>query len=578
MEVIKMRMTRVHKLKQYLKEHKLYIGVMFVFTLFLSILVSQVVLYADDFALHQKALTDDFNVVLNEFSHVYMRWGGGPTPGFAIMVLMIGLWFWKIAHVLMIAFSIHMVLNMIFSKEKNCDALRAIVATFIWCLLFLMNLSVARETLYWFDGAMAYVLPVFLAISYIYCCYQYIINHKTYHWWNYIGMAILGFFAGWNSPQAGAITVILAFAFIVWQKTITKEKINKLILFGNIWLLIGFLVLYFAPGNSGRMAEFPDYNTLNLIGKIFYRIDDVAYLVTKFDTYPSFNIPTYLMITSILLVSTVSLYKNKAKKVLLTKLSIGITVSYVVLFALYLFTDSSFVVHNFLPEIFNYDVVFDGGILRTLIMVFNYTYFIAFVFSLLHLAWVYTKNENNPLLLFMLLGAIGTQAMMLMSPYSPYRSTYITIFFFIVTTAILCMNLIKKGQKELLCFSLISSMYFYNIAYALFLTIIYVVMKLYKKEKWLLLGSILLLLLPTISTLYITFNGYHQNKKIHELNIEKIEQYKEKNQHGTLKLYKLIDESYAFTPIYSDIEWIRNDIIQYFDLKKDVKIKVIEYE
>lgn len=573
-----MRMTRVHKLKQYLKEHKLYIGVMFVFTLFLSILVSQVVLYADDFALHQKALTDDFNVVLNEFFHVYMRWGGGPTPGFAIMVLMIGLWFWKIAHVLMIAFSIHMVLNMIFSKEKNCDALRAIVATFIWCLLFLMNLSVARETLYWFDGAMAYVLPVFLAISYIYCCYQYIINHKTYHWWNYIGMAILGFFAGWNSPQAGAITVILAFAFIVWQKTITKEKINKLILFGNIWLLIGFLVLYFAPGNSGRMAEFPDYNTLNLIGKIFYRIDDVAYLVTKFDTYPSFNIPTYLMITSILLVSTVSLYKNKAKKVLLTKLSIGITVSYVVLFALYLFTDSSFVVHNFLPEIFNYDVVFDGGILRTLIMVFNYTYFIAFVFSLLHLAWVYTKNENNPLLLFMLLGAIGTQAMMLMSPYSPYRSTYITIFFFIVTIAILCMNLIKKEQKELLCFSLVSSMYFYNIEYALFLTIIYVVMKLYKKEKWLLLGSILLLLLPTISTLYITFNGYHQNKKIHELNIEKIEQYKEKNQHGTLKLYKLIDESYAFTPIYSDIEWIRNDIIQYFDLKKDVKIKVIEYE
>ena len=573
-----MRMTRVHKLKQYLKEHKLYIGVMFVFTLFLSILVSQVVLYADDFALHQKALTDDFNVVLNEFFHVYMRWGGGPTPGFAIMVLMIGLWFWKIAHVLMIAFSIHMVLNMIFSKEKNCDALRAIVAIFIWCLLFLMNLSVARETLYWFDGSMAYVLPVFLAISYIYCCYQHIINHKTYHWWNYIGMAILGFFAGWNSPQAGAITVILAFAFIVWQKTITKEKINKLILFGNIWLLIGFLVLYFAPGNSGRMAEFPDYNTLNLIGKIFYRIDDVAYLVTKFDTYPSFNIPTYLMITSILLVSTVSLYKNKAKKVLLTKLSIGITVSYVVLFALYLFTDSSFVVHNFLPEIFNYDVVFDGGILRTLIMVFNYTYFIAFVFSLLHLAWVYTKNENNPLLLFMLLGAIGTQAMMLMSPYSPYRSTYITIFFFIVTIAILCMNLIKKEQKELLCFSLVSSMYFYNIEYALFLTIIYVVMKLYKKEKWLLLGSILLLLLPTISTLYITFNGYHQNKKIHELNIEKIEQYKEKNQHGTLKLYKLIDESYAFTPIYSDIEWIRNDIIQYFDLKKDVKIKVIEYE
>ena len=573
-----MRMTRVHKLKQYLKEHKLYIGVMFVFTLFLSILVSQVVLYADDFALHQKALTDDFNVVLNEFFHVYMRWGGGPTPGFAIMVLMIGLWFWKIAHVLMIAFSIHMVLNMIFSKEKNCDVLRAIVATFIWCLLFLMNLSVARETLYWFDGAMAYVLPVFLAISYIYCCYQYIINHKAYHWWNFIGMALLGFFAGWNSPQAGAITVILAFAFIVWQKTITKEKINKLILFGNIWLLIGFLVLYFAPGNSGRMAEFPDYNTLNLIGKIFYRIDDVAYLVTKFDTYPSFNIPTYLMITSILLVSTVSLYKNKAKKVLSTKLSIGITVSYVILFALYLFTDSSFVVHNFLPEIFNYDVVFDGGILRTLIMVFNYTYFIAFVFSLLHLAWVYTKNENNPLLLFMLLGAIGTQAMMLMSPYSPYRSTYITIFFFIVTTAILCMNLIKKGQKELLCFSLISSMYFYNIAYALFLTIIYVVMKLYKKEKWLLLVSILLLLLPTVSALYITFNGYHQNKKIHELNIEKIEQYKENNQHGTLKLYKLIDESYAFTPIYSDIEWIRNDIIQYFDLKKDVKIKVIEYE
>lgn len=573
-----MHTTLIHKLEQYIKEYKCYIGVMFVFTLFLSILVSQVVLYADDFALHQKALTYDFNIVLNEFSHVYMHWGGGPTPGFAIMVLMIGLWFWKIAHVLMIALSIHMVLNMIFLKEKKCDTLRAIVATIIWCLLFLMNISVARETLYWFDGAMAYILPVFLAISYIYCCYQYIINHKNCHWWNYIGMAMLGFFAGWNSPQAGAITVILAFAFLVWQKMVMKEKINKLILFSNIWLLIGFLVLYFAPGNSARMAEFPDYNGLNLIDKIFYRIDDVTYLVTKFDSYPSFNIPTYLMITCILLVSVVALYKNKIRKAFLTKLSIGIIVSYVVLYALYLFTDSSFIVHNFLSEVFNYDVVFSGGILRTLMMIFNYTYFIVFVFSLLYLAWVYTKTENNPLLLFMLLGAIGTQAMMLMSPYSPYRSTYITIFFFIITIAILCMNLIKKGQKETLCFSLISSMYFYNIGYALFLTIFYVAIKLYKKEKYLLLGSILLLLLPTVSAVYITFNGYHQNKKIHELNIEKIEQYKKNNQQGTLKLYELADESYAFTPIYSDIKWIRNDIIQYFDLKKDTKIKVIRYE
>ena len=573
-----MRMTHVHKLKHYVEEHKLYIGVMFVFTLFLSILVSQVVLYADDFALHQKALTYNFDVVLNEFSHVYMHWGGGPTPGFAIMVLMVGLWFWKIAHVLMIVFSIHMVLNMIFSKEKNCDALRALVATFMWCLVFLMNLSVARETLYWFDGAMAYVLPVFLAILYIYFCYQYIISHKTYHWWNYIGMAILGFFAGWNSPQAGAITVILAFAFLVWQKMKEKEKINKLILFSNIWLLIGFLVLYFAPGNSGRMTEFPDYNTLNLIGKIFYRIDDVAHLVTKFDAYPSFNIPTYLMITSILLVSTTTLFKNKIKKAFLTKLSVGIIISYITLYALYLFTDSSFVVHNFLPEIFNYDVVFDGGILRFLIMLFNYTYFIAFVLSLLHMAWLYTKVENNPLLLFMLLGAIGTQAMMLMSPYSPYRSTYITIFLFIITIAILCTNLIKKEQKELLSLSLVAGMYFYNVEYALFLTIIYGGIKLYKKEKWLLLGSVLLLLLPTISSLYITFNGYHQNKKIHELNVEKIEKYKKNGQKGTLKLYKLVDESYAFTPIYSDIEWIRHDTIKYFDLKKDVKIKVVEYE
>lgn len=565
----------MNKMKDYVKKHKYYLSVMFVFTLFLSILVSQVVLYADDFALHQKALTYDFSVVLNEFAHVYMHWGGGPTPGLAIMVLMIGLTFWKVMNVFMVTSSIHMITNLVTIKKSLDDKTRATIAAVLWSLLFLMNISIARETLYWFDGSMAYILPAFLSITYIYQCYHFIVLKKEIHWWNYILMIILGFFAGWNSPQAGAITVFIAYAFLVWEHFFKKEKVNKLIFVSNLFLLLGFAILYFAPGNDARMATFAEYSSLGLVGKIFYRMNDVVSLVTNYHTYPSFNIPTYLFGTSIFIVLLTLKQKKLFKNKKYMNLALGFIISYVTLHALYIQVNSGYINH-LLSLIFNYEIYIHYNAIRFMVMCFNYFFFISYVLSLIYLSWNISIQKKEPLLLFSILGAIGTQAMMLMSPYSPYRSTYITVLFFIMTIGILVYELIN--DKKSLCLGFILVMYFYNLEYALFLTIIFVLFNLKEEQKYVNYFLLIGLLIPTISTLGISFIGYRNNKVNNQQNIAQIEKYKKNGQKGTLKLYKMSDETYSFTPIYSDIEWIRHDVIEYFDLKKDVKIVVVENE
>ncbi len=564
----------INKFKKYISNHKFYLGVMIFFTLCLSIIVSQVVLYADDFSLHAKALKYDINIVLHEFSYIYSHWGGGPTPGFAIIVLMLGLTFWKIMNIIMISSSVHMFVNMVIPKNKRNDKNRSLVAFIVWSFIFLMNIGISRETMFWFDGSMAYVLTTFLSISYIYCCYKFILEGKKVLNWHYVAMCVLGFFAGWNGPQAGAITVLIGFLFVLWQKFIKKEKVNKLILISNFFLLAGFIILYIAPGNAIRAATFKEYSALGFLDKIIYRLDVVVDLVTNCTAHSHFMLPTYFYMFAILLVGVSCAIKNKIAKrdKKLYMLSIIISIAYIFLYGLYLYGGQNHMIYSFLHEIFNYTIEGKNGVFDILILYFNYAFFISFLLSLLYLSWQVSKNRNQIMLFIAFIGAIGTQVAMLMAPYSPPRSIYITIIFFVLAIAILVYEL--RDNKEVLAICMISGLCFYQIEYALWLIIIFILLHYLPRKVNYYYLVFIMILVPVISTIMITFKGYRMSRRDNMFNLQQIEKFKDKGQKGTLVFYKLRDENFAFTPLYSDAQWIRDDVIKYFNLKNNVKIKV----
>ena len=564
-------------MKNFFIKHRFYLLVMSTFMILFSILVSQVVLYADDFALQQKALTYDLKVVWEELHSVYLYWGGGPTPALAILTLMIGFTFWKIMNVAMITLSIHMITIMIVKDDKNKDLKQSLVAFFLWCFIFLISLSVARETLYWFDGSMAYVLTTFLTISYFYFCNRYIESKKNNKWYHYVFMVFLSFFAGWNGPQMGALSVFISFLLICWQKYIKKKKINSLIIVSACFTLLGFLILYFAPGNAGRMSTFPEYQSLSFIGKIVYRIDDITNFVVNHINYPNFQMPTFLSFFSIILVVLILSYASKHKIIKKKPIYIACTIIsiYQGLSLLYLIDTKGTSRFVFLTNLFDYNIHLNDGILKFLFMIVNYITFGLYILSLVYLCFIYSKERRNSFLLITMLSAVASQIMMIMAPYSPYRSSYITIFFLISSIVYLVYEL--YDNKKLLYFSLVLCFYFYDFNFALFFTLIYWIFIDLKKEKEFIYIIVIMMIIPTVSVYMSNLQGYMKSKNTNDRNLSIIREYKNKNK-KSIQFCKLEQEDYSFTPLYSDIEWIRHDVVEFFHIKKNTKITVIDCE
>lgn len=571
-------MHMINNFKKFFSEHKFYILSMLIFTICFSAIVSQVVLYADDFALDQKASMHSISVILNEFKTIYLTWGGGPTPGFAIIVLMFGLVFWKILNIFMVTASVYMATDIIIPKSKRTDKNQAIISSIMWCLILVMSISVARETIFWFDGSMAYVLTTFLTFAYFYFCYKIIIDKKKTFKKDYVLLSVLGFFSGWNGPQAGAISICLIVCLILWQRFYKKEKINKVVLTSLIFTIIGFGILYFAPGNSGRMATFEEYNNLDLFGKVLYRIPNIIPLMFDHITYPMFNIPTYLVLASLLMVflSFANLkQKNIKRKKFISLISLFI-ILYNVCYLIYVNTGEGLALHNVLNLIYNFSVIEQTGTFLSFMVVFKFVLAILYLLSLIYISFENSLISKRPTILLVTLSAVASQLIMVMSPYSPFRTTYITIFFLILLIAVLGYNL--RENKNYIIASMLVALLFYNIQLGIIVAIMYGVFYVVNKNEKNELFIIITVLLLTGSSIYNNFYEYKVNRVINEQNVELIEKYKKNGQNGALVLYKLNDETYGFTPLYNEAEWIRKDVINYYDLKSDLEIKLIDFK
>ena len=418
-------MRSMTKIREYIKDNKFYILVMVIGFIAFCIQTKYVVLYADDMSLGIIAKGS----IIDAFKHLaenYMNWGGGPTPLIAIMFMKCKLKVWKIFSCIIMLLIVAISTKMICNDEKSN---KGITASIIWCFVFILNIWISRETIYWLDGHLAYVLTTFQLLLYFYYLHSRLILNKPIKKYDYILLPVVAFFSGWSGPQTAVLTILIGIILIIWKKMIIKEKVPTFLKIAIAFSILGFLVEVLAPGNSARMAEsFPEFAGYGIIEKIEYRTESVYRLLFNFNDYElgSLAFFAYIAFGLIACISYKDSEKEKNPKLKITlKITSIIVIAFIgiVTLARLGLIDKEFSkmleFENLLNE--NRNGTFDIEMLKPYVITT-----IIMLIAFLQAIYIGLKRKDSVLITTFTCALIA-QGIMVMSPYSPLRSTFFSI-------------------------------------------------------------------------------------------------------------------------------------------------------
>lgn len=538
-------------IKEYVKNNKLYIFVMIIGMISFAIQMKYVVLYADDLSLGIIAKKGGFFGAFTHLKENYMNWGGGPTPCIAIIFMLFPLKVWKLFSCILIFITIILSVRMI-TYKNNFN--KGIVASIIWSCIYILNIYISRETLYWMDGHLAYVLTAVQFIIYFYYMYSKIVMKNKIKKYDYILLPVLAFFSGWTGPQIAGITVAAGIMLLIWEKFINKEKIKKIYIITLIFSIIGCLVEVLAPGNNVRMAiGFPEFAQFGIIEKINYRIYPVVTLIFDFFTYNFASISFYiLLVFGILAFVAYNFCKqeeNRKIQLFIKAISISLVIFIIGMLALRLgistvnlldYSTSNKFISVMLYAVSMLAMLF-GGILSLYVSI----------------------KEENPLLVILVTSAILGQLMMLIAPYSPLRSTFITVFLLWIAIGYLLVVAHKNDIKIASIFIIV--LVIAKLEYGILAFFIYFVYNrlFIKSNKEIYITTAILIVLALNNWIVVTKN-YKINQEIYFENMNRIEAFKA-NSEKQLVLLAPKDEIYGFNK-FIGIEWIEEAVKQYFGL------------
>lgn len=550
----------------FLKKNKLYIISFAVSFFLLFLIMNQVVLYADDFSLKIQS-ERTFGEILKYLLEHYVKWGGGLTPFFMIILFNLGFTTWKIFNSLLITIMFFLFANLI-SKDKKKFIVNYSI---IWMLFYSISIYVVRESVYWMDGSVAYVLSTFELFMFVYIMYTRFIMqiHKKYD--NFL-VPIVALFSGWSSAQTSAITLILMILFLIYYVIWKKKKINlKLILF-TLFAIGGSLIFFLSPGNGSRMDTFELFNSLNLIDKLLYRIGDVVNITFNYKQYVLFGVPFYFYLMSVLIFIVSSFTLKKKKGIVKTIISINTLniLSYVIISIINNYIQIE-VLNRYLFEFKNlYDLRLNSQL--SLVDFIPYVYNITFIISILvNLILIFTK-EKNYICIILYLCIIGSQYSMIVAPYTPYRTCLTSIVFLIL----LIVKLIDYAIEEKMDLKEVSTimLLYFNLAVSFIMYLLTNYLKDTKILKKVYIIGILPFLLYSSICYKRLYTNYRDNKIINKKNIEKLEKYSNEK---SMYFLEMKDKNYAFTSIVG-VKWIENDIKYYYDIPLETKFEILKEE
>lgn len=572
-------MKKLEKLWQYTKDNKWFILVMLIGSISFIAQMREVVLYADDFSLgliSQKGIV----AILKHLKNNYLNWGGGLTCLFATTFLLFRIGVWKAFQSILVIISVIMATRMITYKNgKN----KALVALIIWLCIYIMNIWVSREVLYWLDGGLAYELTAFQIFAYFY--YLYTRMHlKISKKYDKILLPVVAFFAGWSSAQSGAMVIVIPLILVIWQKIIKKEKIEKIYYVSMIIGIIGYGIFFFAPGNYARMDKFNEFAELNLLQKINYRVDDVIGLIFNLKKYPFTGIPFFMFLTvgltAVIGLNFIKKEKNRKIKNIIYITSIVQILFIIVCLGIAIDIPYTDILTKYTLDLNNiYELTKNGKLVFEDLI--PYIVLIGVLISNLLEAFIIGLKKQNPMLVITVMSGLLMQGVMVMAPGSAYRTTYYTIMFLWFAIAYL-INIAKEEKISIIMIPiLIFTMYNFQLGLTALIT--YFIMKPIVKnlekdmQKCEIIIILIFMLLISWGNYKTTIDKYAINRKIYQENISRIEQFKKRVKNGSnekeLNLLLPKDDLYGFTPMVGT-DWVESDLKQYFSIEKDVELKV----
>ena len=103
----------INKIKNYIKENKLYIAVMFLGIIAFALQMRYVVYYADDFGEMFVTKGKGIGAAFSKYAEYYMTWGGGLNVLIIYIFLMFDISVWKIFNCFMIFVIVALAVRMI---------------------------------------------------------------------------------------------------------------------------------------------------------------------------------------------------------------------------------------------------------------------------------------------------------------------------------------------------------------------------------------------------------------------------------------------------------------------------------
>lgn len=148
--------------------------------------------------------------------------------------------------------------------------------------LFYLTFDIG-ETWFWVTASVMYLWTVLACLLGL----GWVLSDKQ-AWWQWVGISLCFLFIG-GSNEGYALVLLVALPALLLVKRISKPKLA----IAFVALLVGFVILYLAPGNGVRKGYFPEvglWQTLKVAG-VSYKILVKEFIIPKLPYLLLFSLP-----------------------------------------------------------------------------------------------------------------------------------------------------------------------------------------------------------------------------------------------------------------------------------------------
>ena len=333
---------------------------------------------------------------------------------------------------------------------------------------------------------------------------------------------ILTFFLCISSEQAIAITLVFIFYQIIIM-LLFRVKINKLLFLSLFTACLGTLLMLLSPASRSRLSNNTWFIEKNLLDKIIYNSNII---INNFFYYLGSGIVVLFLL--IIMISSIMLFREY-KNIVNRMLQIAISISTIIIIFMY-FGERNYLLNSQYESI---NIIF-----------------LYFILAFIEIIVLYLKLD--PAKAVWPLVCAASVGMLLIVPELPLR-TFIPFIFLVILIGVdfLAQIISKLSSYRLLKYSCLLTCF---IPYILF----------------------------TSRNLYLINQGYKQNSFVMEYNNcmlkETSDQIKAGHEVNSVKLYRLIDDTYAGQQVYhAGISYMQYWIDEFYSLPFKTEFVFYDY-